>query len=165
MKIFPNKPGTINGRSVSTHPISENIINCGIIRTGYGIMTDANKRRKILFFPLKFNLANANAARLEVNVPTIVTDRATIRLFDIPDKSGPIFQISKYLLNDMSVGIHTGGSENTSSFDFREVDTIHNKGAIMTIAPIVRKIKTKISVIRSFFFTDIVSTFSFLRVS
>ena len=126
-------------------------------------MTEANKSRKILFLPLKFNFAKANAAKLDVNVPTIVTDNATIKLFDIPDNSGPMLQISVYLLNEISVGIHTGGSANTSSFDFSDVDTIQSSGAIMTTAPMDRKIKMKKSVIRSFFFTDIVSTFSFFR--
>src|SRR3954471_18304469 len=122
MNMLPNNPGIINGNKLSIQPIFENIMNCGIITTGYGIITEAKSAMKILFFPANCNFEKANAAKLEVNVPITVTVIATIKLLPIPDKSGPIPQISVYLLKEIVCGIHTGGRAKTSSFDLSEVE-------------------------------------------
>jgi hypothetical protein len=137
------------------------MINCGIIMTGYGIITDANNSKNILFFPRNWSFAKAKAAKLDVNVPITVTEIATIKLLLIPDNKGPIDQISAYLANEIVSGIHTGGKANTSSFDLSEVENIHSSGATMKIAPTLRKAKTKILVILFFFFSDIGSALTF----
>lgn len=142
MTILPNKPGTISGSSVSIQPSFENMKNCGIMTAGYGIIRDDSISRNILFLPGNRNLANENAARLEVNVPTIVTVTAIIKLFLIPLSSGPASHISLYLSKWNGRGIHTGGRANTSCLSLNEVDSIQSNGPIMNTAPI--KSRTKI---------------------
>jgi hypothetical protein len=147
----------------------ENIMNWGIITTGYGIITEAKSIMKRLFLPGNLSFAKANAAILEVKVPITVTVTATIKLLVIPESNGPISQISAYLLNDMVSGIQTGGNANTSSFVLTEVENIQSNGATINTAPILKKIKTKILVVLFIFFSDLgaaaISFFSASTVS
>ena len=80
-------PGMINGNNVSTQPIFENIINCGIMTAGYGIISAANKSKNKTSLKGIRNFANEKAARLEVNVPMMVTERETITVFLIPENN------------------------------------------------------------------------------
>ncbi|MNP77441.1 hypothetical protein D3C76_1748700 [compost metagenome] len=73
------------------------MINCGIITAGYGIIKAVSNKRKMTFLPGNFSLAKEKAAKLDVRVPTTVTERAMMTLFLIPLSSGPAVQISAYL--------------------------------------------------------------------
>src|SRR5690625_7405841 len=76
--------------------------------------------------------------------PIITTVKDTIKLFLKPDNNGPFCQISTYLFQLSSSGIHTGGNAKTSPLLFREVESIHSNGAIITIAPIHNRIKINV---------------------
>jgi hypothetical protein len=74
----------------------------------------------------------ANAARLEVKVPTRLTEITIIRLFLNPESRGISLHISIYFLKLTGFGMSFGGISKTVWFVFSEVDSIHTKGKIIT---------------------------------
>ena len=84
----------------------------------------------------KRNLAKENAAKLEVIVPTIVTEKETMIEFFTPVHNCSSSNNLLYASVMKGSGIHCGGKENTPLLSFSEVEIIQSKGAIMTTAPI-----------------------------
>lgn len=103
---------------------------------GYGIMIPIRSIRKIRFLKGNLSFAKEKAAKLEVIVPTIVTENDTMIEFFIPDHSWSSSNNLSYASVRKGAGIHSGGNEKTPLLSLNEVETIHNSGAIITIAPI-----------------------------
>ena len=103
--------------------------------------------RKFCFYAGNCSFANAKAAKLEVNVPMIVT-HTVIRqaVLNTAEQRALFPKFPLYLIKSNFSGIQTGGNANTSVFVLNEVDTIHASGAIMNTAPMLMRIKMIISV-------------------
>ena len=99
-------------------------------------MMPISSKRKTIFLNGKRNLAKENAAKLEVIVPTIVTEKETMIEFFTPVHNWSSSNNLLYASVMKGSGIHCGGKENTPLLSFSEVEIIQSKGAIMATAPI-----------------------------
>src|SRR5699024_2985358 len=98
--------------------------------------------------PGRRSFEKANAASDEVTVPTTVTVRETITLLRMPDSSGPASQMRAELDHTKGTGSHCGGSSNTPSMVFSDVEIIHTSGASIRTEPRRSRITTRVLVRR-----------------
>jgi hypothetical protein len=89
----------------------------------------------IKFFKGKFNLANANAAMLEVSEEHVSTTNVMIALFLIPVSMFVEVHITKKFFHSTGLGIHLGGIVYTAVDSLSDVLSIHRNGSTIVHAP------------------------------
>ena len=78
IEMLPNRPGTMRGSSVFVQPIASYTIYCGSNTVAYGTIIPLRRRSSQNVLWRSRSFAKENAARLEKNVPTTITDTSTM---------------------------------------------------------------------------------------